>query len=120
MRAELKAREGTTTEPKPEKAATRAVDGIVMYPSLSQKKQFRELLVETQSESRFQKARDGVLPHFVVKTESPEKVVESVGEAAKERIQTAYAEHLWINVGKDPVKKHKINNTGKAYVEEIR
>src|SRR3546814_1401772 len=56
MRAELKAREGTTTEPKPEKAATRAVDGIVMYPSLSQKKQFRELLVETQSESRFQKA----------------------------------------------------------------
>src|SRR3546814_15624845 len=70
MRAELKAREGTTTEPKPEKAATRAVDGIVMYPSLSQKKQFRELLVETQSESRFQKARDGELPHFVVKTAS--------------------------------------------------
>src|SRR3546814_7623559 len=71
-----------------------------MYPSLSQKKQFRELLVETQSESRFQKARDGELPHFVVKTASPDKFVEFVGEAAKERFQTEYAEHLSKNGGR--------------------
>ena len=102
MRAELKAREGTTTEPKPEKSATREVDGIIMYPSLSQKKQFRDLLVETESESRFQKARDGELPHFVVKTATPDKFVEFVGEAAKERYQAEYAEHLSKAGGKAP------------------
>src|SRR3546814_14439936 len=81
-----------------------------MYPSLSQKKRFRELLVETQSESRFQKARDGELPHFVVKTASPDKFVEFVGEAAKERFQTEYAAHLSKNGGKAP-EQHFATNT---------
>src|SRR3546814_4244140 len=102
--------------PKPEKAATRAVDGIVMYPSLSQKKQFRELLVETQSESRFQKARDGELPHFVVKAASTDKFVEVVGEAAKERFQTEYAEHLSNNGGQAPEPYADTNKIGRAQV----
>src|SRR3546814_13263173 len=113
MRAELKAREGTTTEPKPEKAATRAFDGIVMYPSLSQKKRFRELLVETQSESRFQKARDGELPHFVVKTASPDQFVEFVGEAAKERFQTEYARSEERRVGKECVRTGRVGGSRK-------
>src|SRR3546814_14095161 len=73
MRAELKAREGTTTEPKPEKAATRAVDGIVMYPSLSQKKQFLELPVSTHTESRSQKERDGACPQLAIIKRAAEK-----------------------------------------------
>src|SRR3546814_14199874 len=94
-----------------------------MYPSLSQKKQFRELLVETQSESRFQKARDGELPHFVVKTASPDKFVEFVGEAAKERFQTEYAEHLSKNGGKAPeqnVDRSEERRVGKECVSTCR
>lgn len=106
--AEVKARESTTAEPKPEKAPVVDSGAIVMYPALSQKKAFKDLVLETQSVSRFQKARDGELPYFSVQTSNPEKFVEYVGEAAKERFQTEYAEHV-AKGGKMPEQNVDIN-----------
>lgn len=94
VKAAVKSREGTTSEAKPAKAVARDDGAIAMYPAISQKKAFRALLVETNSESRFQKARDGEIAHYRVKTANPDAFVEYVGAEAKARYQSEYAEHL--------------------------
>lgn len=99
--AEVKSRAETTQEPKPEKVVARDDDAIAMFPALSQKKAFRDLLVESGSMSRFQKARGDEIAHYRVTTASPEKFVEYVGEAAKERYQREYADYL-AKGGKTP------------------
>lgn len=114
LRGEAKKRETTTKEPKPAKKTVKE-EGILVYPSISQKDEYRRLVVETQSESRYQKAKGEESAHYVVKTTVPEKFAAFMGDEAKQRFQSEYAATLEAGT-----KPQSVNTAAERARDEAR
>ena len=89
-RAALK--EAAATKGDPEKGATAPepkAGGIVVYPALSQRKEFDELLKSTDSQKKYFDARmaakEGLGAHYKVETSKPEAFAAYQGPEAEER-----------------------------------
>lgn len=108
LKDEVRSRVSTTKEVVPAKAA----DGIVVYPALSQKKEFLDLLVETSSKSAYHKAREGTDAHYKVVTAVPDMFVKYQGDAAK-----ALFEREFLEKGMDKSKNPDVEAARSAAAE---
>lgn len=87
LRAAAKQRETTTQEEKP----VSRDNAIRVYPAHSQKNEFRRLVAETQSNSRYISSVKGD-EHYSLVTAVPDRFAAYIGEEAKARFEREYAE----------------------------
>lgn len=124
LRNAARGRESTTPIPKPEKAPVPQEQSFLMFPSHSQKDEFRTLVRETNSMSRFIKGNESVEPHYSVKTEVPERFAVYMGDEAKERFVREHAERNLtprdVNTVVERVRDEAARRSGSAFMAQYK
>lgn len=95
LRSAAASRRETTKERKPEQNV--AVEkkwekAILVYPAHSQRDEFKQIVIQSQSQSKYFQANANREAHFRVITEVPERFEKFMGAEAKERFAREHAE----------------------------